>query len=67
MKKEIVIEGKTVKIGDWVGFKCDIEQSGRVKEIRSHTLILEDPDGFQGEYIGRDTVTEVDIDRCWVD
>ena len=25
-----------VNVGDWVGFKCDIEQEGRVKRINEY-------------------------------
>ena len=37
-----------LKVGDWVGFKCDIEQEGIVNSIQRsrHTLIVENKDGF---------------------
>ena len=37
-----------LKVGDWVGFKCDIEQEGIVKSIQRsrQTLIVENKDGF---------------------
>jgi hypothetical protein len=51
------IEGQTVRVGDYVSFKSDIEQSARVIEIRSGDryrgaqLVFEAPaGGFQGEY-----------------
>ena len=28
------VEGVTVNIGDWVGFKSDIEQSGKIVAIK---------------------------------
>jgi hypothetical protein len=50
------VNGQTVKVGDWVGFKSDIEQSGQIVEIKKsymgHSLVL-----FSGGYIGGDTVT----------
>ena len=59
-----------VKVGDWVGFKCDIEQSGKIVEIKSdwrgRRFILENENGFDGGYIGGDTRTEVDEEDCWV-
>jgi hypothetical protein len=64
------VEGKVVKIGDWVGFKSDIEQGGRIVKI-SHTkygtyLTLKNENGFSGEYIGGQTITEEEADRCWL-
>ena len=55
------VDGVTVKIGDWVGFKSDIEQSGQIVEIKQSymgaSLVLENKSGFQGGYIGGDTIT----------
>lgn len=59
------------KVGDWVGFKSDIEQSGRIKEIKYDTrgkmYVLENPNGFEGGYIGGQTITEEFADDCWED
>jgi len=65
--KTVQIEGVTVGVGDWVGFKSDVEQGGRVKAVRGQQLLLENPDGFEGGYIGGQTEHYEDIDRCWVD
>ena len=55
-----------VNVGDYVGFKCDIEQIGRVKEIQSRgALIVENKDGFDGDYIGGDTEVLVGFDEVW--
>ena len=55
-----------VNVGDWVGFKCDIEQCGRVKEIqRRGALIVENKNGFDGDYIGGDTEALVGFDEVW--
>jgi len=55
-----------VNVGDWVGFKCDIEQCGRVKEIqRRGALIVENKNGFDGDYIGGDTEVLVGFDEVW--
>ena len=58
-----------IKVGDWVGFKSDIEQYGKIKSIQRgrNTLILTNEDGFDGEYIGGDTETLVWFQDVWVD
>ena len=68
--KTALVEGQTVTIGDRVCFKCDIEQSGEVIEIKqSYTgkaLVLENKHGFSGDYIGGETLhTELARD-CWL-
>ena len=72
MMTSAIVEGTRVKIGDYVGFKSDIEQSGKIKSIKSAQsggaeLTLEDDDGFHGDYIGGDTITTVMAVDCWVD
>jgi len=55
-----------VNIGDWVGFKSDIEQCGKVKQIQSRgALIVENKNGFDGDYIGGDTEAVVGFDEVW--
>jgi len=58
-----------IKVGDWVGFKCDIEQSGQVKEIRSDSrgtmFLLANDNGFHGEYIRGMKTTEEAATDCW--
>jgi len=65
------VEGQTVKIGDWVGFKSDIEQSGKIVAIKQTyagtSLTLENTSGFSGDYIGGDTVTTELARDCWID
>ncbi len=58
-------------VGDWVGFKSDVEQTGRITEIRTDSagavvLVLADPAGFSGDYIGGDRVTWQHASDCWV-
>ena len=68
------VENKKVKVGDWVGFKCDTEQSGQIIKIEKGsnfryngmTLTLKDEDGFRGDYIGGMTETEVYSNDCWL-
>jgi hypothetical protein len=66
-----MVEGQEVKVGDYVGFKCDIEQSGKVVEIkkdmwRKTVLVLENTNGFHGDYIGGETIHTETADDCWV-
>ena len=68
--KTAKVEGQTVTIGDWVCFKCDIEQSGIIIDIKQTymgtSLVLENKNGFHGDYIGGETVhTESAVD-CWL-
>lgn len=64
------VDGQRVKVGDWVSFKSDIEQSGKIIKIKpgfGDTLVLENLNGFQGDYIGGETVTQVSARDCWVE
>jgi hypothetical protein len=65
------VDRQTIKIGDWVGFKSDIEQSGQVVEIKSsymgHSLVLENKNGFHGDYIGGQTITTELASDCWLE
>ena len=65
------VEGQTVNIGDWVCFKSDIEQSGKIVDIKSSymgvSLILENQSGFSGDYIGGETITTQLARDCWID
>lgn len=62
------VEGQRVQVGDWVSFKSDIEQSGRIEAILSEgRLVLTNPNGFQGDYIGGlETTIQRAVD-CWLD
>jgi len=66
-----LVEGQEVKVGDWVCFKSDIEQSGKIVEIKSSymgkSLVLENLNGFSGDYIGGDTITTELARDCWLD
>lgn len=60
-----------VYVGDFVGFKSDYEQSGKVTKIvgsgRRAKLYLHDDEGFGGDYLRYSTDTMVYADDCWVD
>ena len=62
----------TIKVGDFVGFKSDIEQYGGVTEIRKRSwggyeLVIANEGGFIGEYIGGKTTTTMFAEDVWVD
>lgn len=65
------INGKQCFIGDVVCFKSDVEQCGRIKQIKqsrygNFMLLLTSEYGFQGDYIGGDLETLVDAADCWL-
>ena len=67
-----IVEGQEVTIGDVVGFKSDIEQSGVIVEIKKTvcfgvSLVIENKHGFSGDYIGGDTITTQLARDCWID
>jgi hypothetical protein len=61
------VKGQTVKVGDVVFFKSDVEQCGRIYKIAGNTLYLENANGFHGDYIGGDTTTARRAEDCWLD
>jgi len=65
------VEGQDVKIGDWVCFKSDIEQSGKIVAVKQTyagtSLTLENKSGFSGDYIGGDTITTELARDCWLE
>ena len=65
------VDGQTVKIGDWVSFKADIEQSGKIVAIKQTyagtSLTLENTSGFHGDYIGGETITTELASDCWIE
>jgi len=68
----VIVDGQRVEIGDWVSFKADIEQSGRIIHIAEDgrgraALTLENLAGFHGDYIGGQIRTVVRSDDCWVE
>lgn len=65
MNNTAIVEGKTVTIGSWVGFKSDIEQSGKIIKIKGKELTLENLNGFSGDYIGGQTTTIELASDCW--
>lgn len=68
---QVTVDGQVVKVGDYVGFKSDIEQYGKIVEIKQSymgaSLVLENTSGFSGDYIGGDTITTELARDCWID
>jgi len=60
-------DGRRLKIGDQVGFKCDVELSGQIISIEAGKLTLYCADGFAGNYLRYATTTVEDADRCWLE
>lgn len=54
-------ETLTIEIGEYYAFKSDIEQFGKVTNILGNSVTLSNEDGFEGGYIGGQTVTIVSI------
>ncbi len=65
------VDGQIVKVGDYVCFKSDIEQCGKIVEIKKgfgDTLVLfRDNEGFDGDYIGGENYTQVSARDCWIE
>lgn len=62
-----------VKVGDWISFKSDYEQSGRITKIErsrrlsgGYELHLHNDNGFGGEYLRYATDTVVHCSDCWI-
>lgn len=56
---------RRVYVGDYVEFKSDIEQCGKLVAIKGRELHLENEDGFSGDYLRYATHTTETADRCW--
>ena len=64
----MTVDGQAVRVGDWVSFKSDIEQSGQIQAVLSGgRLVLVNPNGFQGDYIGGLHSTIQRASDCWLD
>jgi hypothetical protein len=65
------VDGQEVQIGDWVCFKSDIEQSGKIVAVKQTyagaSLTLENVNGFHGDYIGGETITTELARDCWLE
>lgn len=68
-----IVEKEKVFIGDIVSFKCDVEQYGKIKQIKKvgsdYELTIESTsdEGFEGDFIGGDLTTTMKASECWLD
>lgn len=62
---------RTIKVGTWIGFKSDVEQSAEVVEIktvegftgkRTVYLVKAPASGFEGEYLRKMAFAEIDAE-----
>ena len=62
------VDGQVVKVGDYVCFKSDVEQTAKIFKIVDNKLFLQaGPNGFQGSYIsGAEATVEMASD-CWIE
>ncbi len=60
-------DGNSIKVGDQVGFKCDVELSGQIISIEKGKCTLYNRDGFGGSYLRYATTTVEDADRVWLE
>jgi hypothetical protein len=71
LNKKAIVEGQVVRIGDVVSFKSDIEQSGTIVDIKKTymgtSLVLQSDYGFEGGYIGGETIHTELANDCWLD
>ena len=61
-----------MQVGDVVCFKSDIEQCGTIVKIKTDlmgrkVLVLENENGFSGDYLRYATRTEELASDCWVE
>ena len=61
------VSGRQVKVGDYVCFKSDVEQGGRIVAINGTRLTLESQYGFEGDYIGGQLRTVEEARDCWIE
>ena len=68
---QATVDGQTVQVGDSVCFKSDVEQSGKIVDIKKTysgvSLTLESTYGFHGDYIGGQTITTELARDCWLE
>ncbi len=68
-----IVEKEKVFIGDIVSFKCDVEQYGKIKQIKKVgsdyelTIKSTSEEGFEGDFIGGDLTTTMNASECWLD
>jgi hypothetical protein len=61
------MDGDSIRTGDVVGFKADIEQYGRVVAICGEMITIKNPSGFSGAYLCGSTEVQLKAGDCWKD
>ena len=70
---KVQVDGGMVGVGDFVCFKSDYEQCGKVVAMKpsqwgqGYDLVLENPNGFGGDYLRCATRTVERAADCWVE
>lgn len=72
--KGAIVDGQKVKVGDYVCFKSDYEQVGKIVDIRHNmfskvelVLTTDSDGGFGGDYLcGADTTVAM-ASECWIE
>lgn len=71
--QETTYKDVTVKVGDYVGFKSDVEQSGKITKIEPRgssdwvLTLRQEYEGFEGGYIGGLNETTMFASDCWTE
>lgn len=64
-----VQNGTIVRVGDWVQFKWDEQNGGRITEIKQNyggeVLTLENKYGYVGDMFGGKTSIRIAAHECW--
>jgi hypothetical protein len=64
-------DGTIVKVGDWVQFKWDEQNGGRITQIvinpGGEVLFLENTSKFRGQAMDGKTTTRIAAHECWVE
>lgn len=63
--RKIKVRDGYVTIGDYVEFKADVEQVGKVIAIDGNEIKLENKDGFPGDYLRYETTTWMRARDCF--
>jgi len=63
MNTAVSMDGDSIKVGDFVGWKSGIEQSGKVTAIKGATLEISVYDSNSGKH----SITQQLARRCWLE
>jgi hypothetical protein len=61
------VDGKVVRVGDWISFKSDVEQEAEIVKIQGDKITVKAPDeGFEGAYIRRQDFYTLSARDAWL-